>query len=78
MLWTPPSRRGLADASLAGAWNRLTASEVSSMAEVRYPVWGLITQFRLLSRPSFKKKKKKKERKKRAATTKLEIIPHHN
>src|SRR5437588_2139924 len=38
-----------ADASLAGAWNRLTASSASSMAEVRH-LPGLITQFRLLSR----------------------------
>lgn len=45
-----------ADASFAGAWNRLTASNVSSMAKVTYPAQGgLITQFRLLSPVLLKK-----------------------
>lgn len=32
----PALGRGLADASSSGAWNRLMASQVSSMAEVRH------------------------------------------
>lgn len=36
----PAFAEGPGGCLLSRVWNRLTASEVSSMAEVRYPAWG--------------------------------------
>lgn len=50
----------MADTSSARAWNRLKASKMSSVAEVRYPGWGPHNPIQsTLPRPLRKKKKKK-------------------